>query len=148
MTASGGTYTQAGLRSAGSQIATSTADKRSIVLLSDGEPTYSTAINNPQNYLIPWTYGRNQTSTAVPQSAYNYTTRVGNASSMRTAFSSSSSNYYNHGNSAIAEAGFIKNSASSPKIYTIALSPTGESGSVLQNISSGSGCLLYTSRCV
>ena len=144
MTASGGTYTQAGLRSAGSQIATSTADKRSIVLLSDGEPTYSTAINNPQNYLIPWTYGRNQTSTAVPQSAYNYTTRVGNASSMRTAFSSSSSNYYNHGNSAIAEAGFIKNSASSPKIYTIALSPTGESGSVLQNISSGSG-YAYTS---
>lgn len=139
LTAAGGTYTQAGLRSAGSLIAGSTADKRSIVLLSDGEPTYSTQINNPNNYLIPWTGGNWQTSTAVPTGAYNYSTRVGNASGMRWRYDSANGRYYNHGNSAIAEARFVKNSAANPKIYTIALSPSGESGSVLQNISSGSG---------
>lgn len=50
LSARGGTYTQAGIRKAEEMLKTSKADNKHIVLLSDGVPTFSFAINNPDQY--------------------------------------------------------------------------------------------------
>lgn len=115
LSANGGTYTQAGVRRAREILSGSNADYKNIVLLSDGEPTYSMEINNPDNYLIPWAWG-SETSTAVPEGAY-LNQRIGSGSDLRYRYSGNK--YYNHGNSAIAEAGFAKSNAT---MYTVALS--------------------------
>ncbi|MEW6918830.1 VWA domain-containing protein [Trueperella pyogenes] len=50
LSARGGTYTQAGIRKAEEMLKTSKADKKHIVLLSDGIPTFSDKIKNPDKY--------------------------------------------------------------------------------------------------
>lgn len=50
--ASGGTFTQAGVRQAIALLDNSDADYKHIVVLSDGEPTYSYALENPDDHLI------------------------------------------------------------------------------------------------
>lgn len=128
----GGTFTQGGLHMAIDLLNSSSATYKNIILLSDGEPTYSFRINNPDNYLIdggPDGYAgwnKRQTSTEVSASdfvytGYNNNRRVGDGSSMWTYYDYSYSNdwihFYNHGNSAIAEAGFFNGKGNLYAIY-------------------------------
>ncbi len=133
LSASGGTYTQTGIHRAQSLIASSTANYKNIVLLSDGEPTYSTSINNLCANTSAWTTS-NQTNTSVPSSAYDYSTRVGNGSDGTQGYGWCGFSYYsyNHGNSTIAEAGFAKTAGST--IYTIALSAGATGNNVLNQV--------------
>ncbi|HHW94305.1 MAG TPA: Cna B-type domain-containing protein, partial [Clostridiaceae bacterium] len=144
--ANGGTFTQAGVKQAEAMLANSTADCKHIVLLSDGEPTYSYALNNPDNFLIPIPGSNDkQTGTHAPKTAYT-TTRVGSGNSLRTKYDSEPGHwegwtwvpgydkYYNHGNSAIAEAGFAKNSGY--RVWTIALEVNATGQGILQQMAS------------
>lgn len=149
--AKNGTFTQAAIRRAADLISGSIAESKNIVFLSDGEPTYSCKISVPDNYLIdggPGNSGPNviqkQTSTLVPKSEYDCNTRIENGSSMwyRYARKMISTNsweydYYNHGNSAIAEAGFYK-ASSNGNLYTIALD-AGENGTAVLNSMASAG---------
>ena len=142
LSANGGTFTQAGVKQAEALLANSDADNKHIVLLSDGVPTYSYQLNNPDNYLIP--YGENyQTSTLAPSSSYSYPTRVGQGNSMYWKYGTGGSwwnsydKYYNHGNSAIAEAGFA--GASGYNVFTVGLQTDSTGSSVLQAMAQGQG---------
>lgn len=120
--AGGGTFTQAGIRQAQAILANSDADYKNIVLLSDGEPTYSYQIDNPDNYLVEYPGYGGQTGTSVPSASY-LNSRVGAGNNLRSRYydgwGNSNDRYYNHGNSTIAEAGFAKTAGST--VWTIAL---------------------------
>ena len=141
LSASGGTFTQAGLRQASLLLDGSTATNKNIVLLSDGEPTYSYGITNINDYTNPsnrndyfynvsdddW-YTRNDLSELVYNSSI-----VGNGRSILSAISTGwyqDDYYYNHGNSTIAESNFAKNDGQT--VYTIALD-AGEDGTTVLN---------------
>ena len=137
ITADGGTNTQIALHRAMLLMAGSTADLKNIVLLSDGYPTYSAGMANPDNYLIP--YGSaEETGIGAPESQYQYGSgqRKGTGSSLRNCYEGwpTCNKYYNHGNSAIAEAGFVK--AKGYTLYSVALSAGTEGEAVLRNIAS------------
>jgi len=85
LNANGGTFTQAGVKQAEAMLANSNADHKHIVLLSDGEPTYSYKLSNPDNYLIPYNGVHYETGTHAPSSAYLYgdNNRVGNGNNLR-----------------------------------------------------------------
>ena len=144
--ANGGTFTQDAMHVAANLLIASDANIKNIVILSDGEPSYSFKINNPDNYLVnggPETFlsglfsgNERETSTNVPQSAYIYSgsnRRVGDGGEQGIGFwnpaeimwwrygGTINPKYYNHGNSAIAEAGFCKKNSACGNIYTIAL---------------------------
>ncbi|ERI06692.1 von Willebrand factor type A domain protein [Atopobium sp. oral taxon 810 str. F0209] len=136
--ANGGTFTQAGVKQAEAMLSSSDAVNKHIVLLSDGVPTYSYQLNNPDNYLIP--YGDNyQTSTEAPSSSY-LSDRVGTGNSMHWKYGQGGpwwnryKKYYNHGNSAIAEAGFAKTAGD--RVWTIALEVDSTGQSVLSSMAS------------
>lgn len=130
--ATGGTYTQSAIHMAADLLASSTADIKTMILLSDGEPTYSvsftaSARNNDSNF-VPYG-GQLETSSEVEQSVFNYTATgsVGNGRNLRACIGDTnawgncnSGKWYNHGNSAIAEASYFKN-ANIGDLYTIAL---------------------------
>ncbi|MDO5689877.1 MAG: Cna B-type domain-containing protein [Tissierellia bacterium] len=140
LTANGGTHTQAGVHRAGELLAVSTADLKQVVMLSDGQPTYSYGVYNTADlnpdYLSSQYIGyadsyygsvsvfgnRWATTTGIPSTMYNYTNRVGEGANMfyryDNPFGTTNDKFYNHGNSAIAESGFIKASAT---FHTIAL---------------------------
>lgn len=159
----GGTFTQAGIRQAELILQNSTADNKHIVLLSDGEPTYSYEIRNPDRYL-EWSYvdrysfgtqGRiynyynynYTTNRSVPESQYNYNYYVGEGTAMFHGYEFRSSGgwrprddyssplaLYNHGNSAINEARFAKDKGYT--IWSIGLE-VGELGNeVLEHVAS------------
>ena len=134
----GGTYTQIAINRAQALIATSTADTKAIVLLSDGQPTYSTKMFNPDLFLIPYPGFGQQTSALAPQSAYDYANRVGNSQGLHWQYfdgpGTDNDKWYNHGNSTVAEAGFSKNAGST--IYTIALSAGQAGDAVLDAVAS------------
>lgn len=82
----GGTNTQGGIHTAQTLLDNSNAEYKNIVLLSDGQPTYNYAINNPNNYLVPFNdygYSAGETSINVPQTAFNYGSRVGAGNDLR-----------------------------------------------------------------
>lgn len=137
ITARGGTFTQAGLHNAVELLNSSSADYRNIILLSDGEPTFSYGINNPEDYLINISGNNYETSAEVLQSDFNYGSRVGNGSDIHTRFTAGCPAtqvcYYNHGNSAISEAGFYKNSGVG-SLYTIALNAGAVGNEVLNEM--------------
>ncbi len=137
----GGTFTQAGLRTARQLLeSTSTpADHQTIILLSDGAPSYSYGIKNVSttnditsaNSALGNIY---QFKVMTSADKFNYNTKVGDGSKytyqpegaeMWDEAGSAYINgryrdyYYNHGNSAIAEANFYK--ATGNTLYTIAL---------------------------
>ncbi|SYZ79033.1 SpaH/EbpB family LPXTG-anchored major pilin [Trichococcus shcherbakoviae] len=121
LNASGGTLTQGGMKQARDLIAGSTATKKTIILLSDGVPTYSYAINNlsqTTDFVGSWP-GPYYTRSDLASARYQYTTRVGNGSS-QYASTAWNNYYYSHANSAIAEAGYAK--AAGTSLYTISLS--------------------------
>ena len=143
----GGTFTQAAVHTAANLLSGSTADIKNMVLLSDGEPTYSygftdSAIDDDDNFV---SYGSSlQTSSGVSSSVFDYDSTVGDGRNLHSCIGGTnfwgrcrSDKYYNNGNSAIAEAGFYKNA--SPKIgdlYTIALNAGTSGTSILQQMAS------------
>ena len=141
LNASGGTFTQAALKQAEALLSSSTADYRNIVLLSDGEPTYSYALDNFNSKRNP-TYFENcggnnwQNKDNLMETDYNYGSTAGNGNSMTTQVNTLSGQtyYYNHGNSAVAESRFIKNNSTT--IYSVGLSAGSDGQSVLNRIAS------------
>jgi len=143
LNANDGTFTQAGLKQAQALLDASTATNKFIVLLSDGEPTYSYEINTPDNYLeywktetkyllfIPYKVDLYKTNESVPENAYvNNTVGSGNSGY----YNYNGNNYYSHGNSAISQSKFAK--AKAHTIYTIALEAGTEGDRVLNGIAS------------
>ena len=128
--ADGGTFTQAGIKQAEALLKNSNADVQNIVLLSDGEPTYSYKINNATNYLTPYGYVY-ETTANIPRNAFAYLNRVGEGNSFRSYGDSYgwSSWYYNHGNSTIAEATIAKNAGYT--MWTVAVNAGNTGKSVL-----------------
>ncbi|HNZ63327.1 MAG TPA: VWA domain-containing protein, partial [Bacillota bacterium] len=115
--ASGGTFTQAGVKQAEALLAVhnSTADNKHIVLLSDGVPTYSYEIPDNTTRRNGYVLIGDQyyvTGAEYASSAYG-TTKVGSGSSITEYIEryNRRNAYYHHGNSAIAEAGFAKSSS-------------------------------------
>lgn len=108
--AQGGTLTQAGVRQGSALLENSDADMQNMVLLSDGEPTYSYNFKNKNQYWIP--YGEHfESSTEIPESEFVYSESKGDGDHLRILFDTTEDGteyYINHGNSTIAEAGFAK----------------------------------------
>lgn len=152
----GGTFTQAGLRTARQilESATTPADYRTIVLLSDGAPSYSYDIKNfnSTNDLV---YSNSalgniyQFKVMGSANRFDYNTKVGDGSSYYYQPEGAEmwdkageiringrnyDYYYNHGNSAIAEANFYK--ATGCTLYTIALNAGTWGNSVLHDMAS------------
>ncbi len=144
ITATGGTNIQAGLKAARELLATSTADNKYVIVVGDGEPTYSykvtgattteactsktTTTGNGKNQKTTTTWTHALTLNAV--TSVNYNTQVGKGS----AFELSSSDYYTekcshstscnvvttNGSATIYEAGLVK--ATGAEILTMAVS--------------------------
>lgn len=144
----GGTFTQGGLHSAAELIATSTATHKNVILLSDGLPSYSYAINNVGNHLAAGgpNFHSNQFETEIINSAsdFDYTRRVGDGgTSMPDNYEvwyqywhqGDQYRYYNHGNSAISEANFFKESDNGD-LWTIAFNAGATGSSVLGQMAS------------
>ena len=131
--ADGGTFTQAGIHRARQLLATSTADIKNIVLLSDGEPTYSYGIYDPDSYLTA-VGAHYETSTSVPEGQFNHSVRVGSGGALTQQYGwyNGRGAYYNNGNSAIAESGFAKDGGST--MWTIALEAGSRGTGILQDI--------------
>ncbi len=133
MYADGGTFTQSGIHMAREMLSNSTADIKTMILLSDGEPTHSypftqEALADDRNYIPFGSRNQLETSPEVPSSVFDYTgARVGDGSGIRQCvYRITSQNmciewthYYNHGNSAIAEASYYK--ATGNNLYSIGL---------------------------
>jgi len=145
LSADGGTYTQAGLKKARDLLKSSTALNKNIVLLSDGEPTYSCKLNNPDNYVEMYDNSRlfgsdYETKLNIAEAQYNYSQRVGSGNDYRYNYKSTGflglgdKYYYNHGNSTINESNFIKNE--NVIVYSIALSAGDTGNYVLNNVAS------------
>lgn len=137
LSAYGATFTQAGVKTARNQLGKSTADIKQIVLLSDGEPTFSYKMYDPDSYLVTYDGPGRETSTASPESNYNYDETVGNGRELRERYYGWFSNrrYYNNGNSAIAEAGFAKNT-DNYTLHTIALDAGDIGTEILESMAS------------
>ncbi|MDI9540330.1 MAG: Cna B-type domain-containing protein, partial [Bacillota bacterium] len=144
LAAVGGTFTQAGVKQAEEMLAASAADMKHIVLLSDGRPTYSYDLNNRDDYLIPYGERNREIGTGAPSTAYT-STQVGDGGNLREYYGRDwvstgflqgywSNKYYNHGNSAIAEAGFAKTSGY--RVWTIALDVDTTGRGILQQMAS------------
>ncbi|NLZ56647.1 MAG: Cna B-type domain-containing protein, partial [Clostridiaceae bacterium] len=145
LSATGGTFTQAGVRTAAALLTDSTAQNKHIVLLSDGEPTYNYRIDNPNNYLIdggpPGPYqNKKQTSTDVPEDRFLYqNNRTGAGNSMWYLYETTSGErrYYNSGNCAIAEAGFAGEEGIN--LFTVGLQTNATGSGVLNDMKQGCG---------
>ncbi|RVU53971.1 Cna B-type domain-containing protein, partial [Anaerosphaera multitolerans] len=134
--AQGGTLTQAGVRQGSALLENSDADMQNMVLLSDGEPTYSYNFKNKNQYWIP--YGEHfESSTEIPESEFVYSESKGDGDHLRILFDTTEDGtkyFINHGNSTIAEAGFAKSEGN--WIYTIALSMSPDGTEVLKGVAS------------
>lgn len=91
LSAIGGTHTQAGMRQARTLMKSSSADIKNIVLLSDGQPTYSYALSNPDGYLIDYGTADFETSINAPVDEYLTGNRVGTGNSLREEYKTSHS---------------------------------------------------------
>ncbi|MGB4330028.1 MAG: vWA domain-containing protein [Dethiobacteria bacterium] len=144
LTALGGTFTQAGIRQARKLLDASSAENKNIVLLSDGEPTYSYRINNitsnlNSNYFVQsgnWWYTRDD----LAESVFNHNgAAAGDGTSMITYIGSTGFfypryYYYHHGHSAIAESGYAK--ADSVTVYSVGLSAGVDGQKILERMAS------------
>lgn len=156
LTAGGGTFTQAAIRQARLLLQASKADKKTIILFSDGEPTYSYGFNekNNNNYKeveSGWLYTAYYSRDDLAESAFNYDRKFGNGSGSVTLVRTESEllwllppvfwDYYyyaHHGNSAVAEARIAKNDYGLT-IYSVDFGPGNNQGSqILKNIASAS----------
>lgn len=141
--ANGGTFIQAGVRQASAVLNSSTADKKSIVLLGDGAATYSYGLNKPNDYLeywkTPYFNPYKRTTSNMPSAAFNNSV-VGNGSDSHSSYATRK--YYRHGASAIAEAGFAKTKGQT--IYSISLQAGTEGEYTLDGISSSGSAVKAT----
>mgnify|MGYP000193728655 CR=1 FL=1 len=137
LSAYGGTFTQAGIKQAEAILANSNADFKHIVLLSDGQPTYSYEIPNKAirraGYYI--SNGKYFTGSGYSNSAFG-TNRVGTGNSLYSYIEkyNGKSAYYHNGNSTINEAGFAKSAGQS--VWTIALEAGPEGTPILNSVAS------------
>ncbi len=144
----GGTFTQGGLHAAAELIASSTATHKNVILLSDGLPSYSYAINDVGDHLVQGgpNFHSNQFETTIIDSAsdFDYTRRVGDGgTSMPENYEvwyqywhqGDQYRYYNHGNSAISEANFFK-SSNNGDLWTIAFNAGTTGNNVLGQMAS------------
>ncbi|NLY21588.1 MAG: Cna B-type domain-containing protein [Tissierellia bacterium] len=139
LSVNGGTFTQAGINQAVSILKDSNAKLKNIVLLSDGVPTYSYGIKNPNNYTYKYDSSLfadyYETTENIPKEEYIYNRTVGDGTGLRTRYEGIfNRKYYNHGNSAIAEANFAKNDGNT--IYTISLESDNDGKRILNKIAS------------
>ncbi|MDQ0363326.1 putative RNA methylase [Breznakia pachnodae] len=144
ITASDGTNIQAGIKTAQSLLDAETAENEIIVLLSDGEPTYSYRVNQATGITYSWKGGFTITDEAEI-TGVDYEDRVGNgrdytlSSSNRETYSINniySSFPYNHGNTTIYEAGLAKNKGS--EVYTIAYQANDTAKEVMKEVATSS----------
>lgn len=131
ISASGGTNIQSGLRYADTLLSNSTADQKIIVLLSDGEPTYSHRANNAQRYTWP----NNKYNFIL--SNFNYNNRIGSGNnyylSTNQQYTRNGYQVRDNGIPTLSEARHIMNRGIG--IYSIGLGVSGNSDAeyVLQN---------------
>lgn len=156
LSANGGTFTQAGIREARGMLSKSDAVNKHIVLISDGEPTYSYALKNPDTYAtnpvenVEASYGKQgfiittkgkETVSAINAVDFNYPTVVGEGTAMRHIYNykapSSGYKMYNHGNSAISEANFA--GIDGYNLFTIGIKTNPDGDKVLDSMKQGIG---------
>ena len=154
----GGTFTQAGLRTARQVLegVSTPANYRTIILLSDGAPSYSYGIKNfsASNDLVSGNSAISnsniyQFKVMTSADKFDYNTTVGDGSRLNSQPDGAEmwdwagstyiggwnrDYYYNHGNSAIAEANFYK--ATGNTLYTIALNAGTWGNSTLNSMAS------------
>lgn len=114
LAANGGTFTQAGIKRAREILSNSQADFKHIVLLSDGEPTYSYQIGNGYNASTYFSENIDP-NIDIPEQAFT-NTRIGYGNALTWPRRNPT---HNNGNNAIAESKYAKNAAQS--IWTIGL---------------------------
>ncbi|MDD7511619.1 MAG: Cna B-type domain-containing protein [Peptostreptococcaceae bacterium] len=142
-----GTFTQAGIKHAQGLLDSVSADKEYMVLLSDGEPTYSYGLDNPDNYLIAGGPGKydseKQTSDNISKGHFRYGSSVGTGSSMWYEYAAEGwwpkkvHKYYNHGHSAIAESNYAKDDGT--RIFSVGLQTVPIGTDTLKKIASTAG---------
>ncbi|WP_039856492.1 VWA domain-containing protein, partial [Peptoniphilus sp. oral taxon 386] len=152
LSAEGGTFTQAGVKQARTMLAGSGADKKYMVVLSDGVPTFNYKISHPNNYLIDGGPGSHthekQTGKQLPENEFLYNeSATGSGNSMWKQyervkigggiFPTYEYHYYNSGNCAIAESGFAK--AANMRVFTVGLQTDATGSGVLRDIASAPG---------
>src|SRR3712207_279034 len=135
----GGTFTQAGIRQARQLLKDADADRKYMVLLSDGEPTYSYEIKNPDNYLTKYHVKKDNdkvTKDDIPETEYMYNQPFGDGTKLCTRYDiwlPWQNKYYHHGNSAIAESRFAKKDGID-RLYTIGLQTSEKGREILESI--------------
>ncbi|NLJ41273.1 MAG: VWA domain-containing protein [Clostridiales bacterium] len=144
LVALGGTHTQAALRQARLLLDNSSAENRYIVLLSDGEPTYSYGMSNVSSKLNPTYFVKQGTTNTwhsrddLASNVFNYNSTVGTGNSMTQQAGTTGSGrnvqtyYYHNGNSAVAESRFAKNE--SYIIYSIGLDMTTDGQDIMERV--------------
>lgn len=131
LSANGGTWTQKALREAHLLLSTSSADSKTIVLLSDGQPTYSYGLSSPSTDDFVKVGNEYHSRDDLPETAF-VEDRVGTGSQIKTRVWPFSNYYYHHGNSAVAESRFAKDAGIT--VYAIGLTPGSEGKGVLERI--------------
>src|SRR3712207_4034947 len=110
-----------------------------MVLLSDGEPTYSYEIKNPDNYLTKYHVKKDNdkvTKDDIPETEYMYNQPFGDGTKLCTRYDiwlPCQNKYYHHGNSAIAESRFAKKDGID-RLYTIGLQTSEKGREILESI--------------
>ena len=158
ISSSGGTNIQAGLHRADELLETSTANNKYVVLLGDGEPTYSQSVLTCSNVTISsctrsgfvgsYTYSPTFVIGYDNVFTYNYSKRVGDGSNYATTLNHEADVYCpthqmthkyrtaNNGIATIDEASKIK--ADGTEIYTVALGAGVNGSSVLRAVATAS----------
>ncbi|ERT64730.1 VWA domain-containing protein [Peptoniphilus sp. BV3AC2] len=155
MNAKGGTFTQGGIYKARQMLEASKANNKYMLVMSDGVPTYSYEIQDPDTYATDYVndvaYDRGflgnelrasgyATNANVAESDFTYNdyNKTGNGSYMYYLYQQGSlwsyNLFYNHGNSAVAEAGFAKNAGI--HVYSIGLQTDADGSDVLRRAAS------------
>ncbi len=144
LSAGGGTHTQAGIKNARLMLSASQSDHKFIILLSDGEPTYSYKLSDHKNpaFYDPEGTSRYSLNNIDVNAFSNSTAGQGNTQTTKSwsetvgpwPFSQTITYYYNHGNSAVAEATYAKTNG--VQFYCVGLQPSSSGEQVLEQISS------------
>ena len=148
LNANGATNMQAGMRRARTVMAQSTADNKTIIFLSDGEPTvsYRLKAGRVDGNVVDWGGDKLETKRGIPVDDYDSDALGGNGN---TGFRSDqyygannnaprSPYYFNHGNAVLNESDTAKAGPLNAVIYTVALDLTGQAGTLMKNIASSS----------
>ncbi|HKM23334.1 MAG TPA: hypothetical protein VJY11_00940, partial [Erysipelothrix sp.] len=149
--ANGGTNIQAGMRTARVLMQNTNADIKTIILLSDGDPTLSSAINNldTETDLVP--FGHNEqfkeTKRGIDLNKYSTNTLAGDGStSFRSRCLYNSENddncdnkksyCFNYASTALTESDAAKTGSKAAVVYTVALELTGDAGTFMKDMAS------------